>query len=148
MIRTSRVREVLRINDWVVEGVRGVDPQTALAERVLERRLDGDRVRALWRASQTEQNLNLSDGGGEESGSGIVDGLVPGNDRGVLAGDKGGGGGFDSAGGVLDERLERVVAEQGRDVGVACRRVDVREERVRLAVRVGLVVEIYQHDQR
>ena len=56
------MREVLRINNWVIEDTRRVDVQTTLAVWVLERSLDGDDLlsgggRGL---GETQQNLSLA----------------------------------------------------------------------------------------
>ena len=80
----SGVRHVGRVDDGVVEGVRGVDVETTLTERMLQSSLDGDGSGG----AQGQQDLNLTNGCEESVGSDIVDSLVTFNDSGICAGNK------------------------------------------------------------
>ena len=105
---------------------------------MLERSLDGDALVTGRRASQTQQNLDLTDGGQEQLRGRVVDSLVAGDDCRVLAGRERRSGGVDRAGDVLLEALESVVTNKDGGVDVCRRRVDEGQEGVRLAVGAGL----------
>ena len=82
------MRDVVGVNDGAVKGVSRVDVETALAERMLEGGLDRDDLVCARRAAcETEQDLDLADGGVHQSRGGVVDRLVALDDLGVLARD-------------------------------------------------------------
>lgn len=78
LARTGRIGEIVRVNDRIVQRVRGVDVDSAVAVRMLERGGDTDVTVGI---AVHQQNLDLANRAGEYRGScRVVDRLVTGND--------------------------------------------------------------------
>lgn len=92
--------------------------------------MDSNAIVSGRRTGETQQDFNLSDLAAQEVESRVVDSLVARDDRGVRAGDKRSSRCVHSRRYVGDKALVVAVAEQDRDVGIACSRVDERQELV------------------
>lgn len=93
---------------------------------MLESRLDSNAVISGRRTGETHENFNLSDLAAQKVESRVVDSLVARDDRVVRAGDKRRDRCVQGSRNVSDEALVVVLAEQDRDVGIACSGVDER----------------------
>jgi len=80
------VREILRVDDRIIEDVGAVDVQAALTERVLQCRLDRNDLRFVCTITcQRQQDLHVADGRHEELLCGeVVDRLVALDDLAIL----------------------------------------------------------------
>lgn len=117
---TSRVSEVVRVNDRVVQRVRRVDIDTAVAVRMLKGGSDADVAIGI---AVHIQNLNLADSAVENSVcSGVADRLVAGNHTGIISRVRGIRGNVGQ-----DALLKRIdfIAKQGRCVDIGNGRINV-----------------------
>lgn len=136
------VRQVLRVDDGVNEGVRGVDIETSLTiewsenespsnmqrnapERPLQSDLDPNSRIA---GSRTEQDLNVAQLGHQKRLTGVVNRLVARDDCAICAGNKGRSGRAESRGDGVRKGLGFVRPKELSDIDVGCSGVDVRHE--------------------
>lgn len=119
---TSRVSEIVRVDDGVIQRVRGVDIDAAVAERVLKSRGDADVAIGV---AVHIQNLNLTNSAVENSVcSDVGNGLVTSNDTRIIG----------RVGRILgnvghDALLQSVdfITKQGRGVDICNGRVNIRK---------------------
>jgi hypothetical protein len=132
------VREVLRVDSRWVVWVRRADVDFALAERPLQRDLNGGRVSGL---GDGEQNLDLADARIEQALRSAIDGLVTGDDCAIFARHEGRGRRAESAGDRASPGRRGIASEERREVKIRGRGVD-KGLQLRLAARRGGVIVV------
>jgi len=127
----SKVGEILRVNDGIIEWIARVDVNATLAERVLEGYLDSENLFFGGRStSGPQQDFKMPNATQQDLLCSVpVDSLVAVDDTLVLAGAQVIGRGIDSSKDLALEVIGRVrISEHRREVGISGSRVDIRKE--------------------